>query len=73
MNIKPCPYCKNFHEESSESFVECNTDNFPNGQAVQCDYCGLRGMAADQLDGDEMAIRLWNDLVNAVEMYENKQ
>jgi transcription elongation factor Elf1 len=66
MKIKPCPYCKDYHDESNELLVETHVDNFENSQSIECGYCGLRGMSADIQD-DGMTIKLWNDLVNAIE------
>ena len=65
--IKPCPYCEEYHDEPSVSLVETHVDNFVNSQAVQCDYCGLRAMSADQ-DDDDLALKFWNDLVEAIEL-----
>jgi hypothetical protein len=58
--MKPCPYCKGFPH--TLEFVELNTLNFENAIAVECLSCGCRGMAADSVDGEDMAISLWNDL-----------
>jgi hypothetical protein len=70
--MKDCPYCKGFSKQDL-LFVEVECKNFPNGIAVECQNCGMRGMVADQGDAEHetLAIVFWNDMVNAIEFYEN--
>ena len=69
--IKPCPYCVDFHDESSESMVETHVDNFVNSMAIQCDYCGLRSMSVEQQE-DYLMVKCWNNLVDCIVRFEKE-
>ena len=63
VNLHNCPNCLG---ESEIVLVEVSVDNFEAAQAFECTGCGLRPMASDQADGDEVSAKIWNDTVDAL-------
>ena len=67
--MNDCPNCKGW-ENQDLLLVEVNLGEgawFTNGITVECQHCGMRGPMADQDDkqeGDEIAVKMWNELVS---------
>jgi hypothetical protein len=61
--INGCPNCTGYVNQNL-LFVEVTCENFQHAIAVECQICGMRGMAADLLDPnhEEIAIKLWNNI-----------